>query len=52
MQNMSFSELLFDFSDKLKLKGASEYKYLNQSGCLVIHGVDDAEEFRKLLVSL
>ncbi|KAM3222696.1 myosin-2 isoform X2 [Capsicum annuum] len=38
--------------DKLKLKGASEYKYLNQSGCLVIHGVDDAEEFRKLLEAL
>ncbi|MCD7462878.1 hypothetical protein HAX54_049571 [Datura stramonium] len=38
--------------DKLKLKGASEYKYLNQSGCLVIHDVDDAEEFRKLLEAL
>ncbi|XP_055823148.1 myosin-2-like isoform X2 [Solanum dulcamara] len=38
--------------DKLKLKGASEYKYLNQSGCLVIHDVDDAEEFCKLMEAL
>ncbi|KAK4342033.1 hypothetical protein RND71_037849 [Anisodus tanguticus] len=38
--------------DKLKLKGASEYKYLNQSDCLVIHGVNDAEEFRKLMEAL
>ncbi|CAN4104137.1 unnamed protein product [Withania somnifera] len=38
--------------DKLKIKGASEYKYLNQSGCLVIHNVDDAEEFRKLMEAL
>ncbi|KAG5597705.1 hypothetical protein H5410_038937, partial [Solanum commersonii] len=38
--------------DKLKLKGASEYKYLNQSGCLVIHDIDDAEEFCKLMEAL
>ncbi|XP_015082010.1 myosin-2-like isoform X3 [Solanum pennellii] len=38
--------------DKLKLKGASEYKYLSQSGCLVIHDVDDAEEFCKLMEAL
>ncbi|KAH0651438.1 hypothetical protein KY285_032160 [Solanum tuberosum] len=38
--------------DKLKLKGASEYKYLNQSGCLVIHDVDDAAEFCKLMEAL
>ncbi|XP_009603975.1 myosin-2-like isoform X2 [Nicotiana tomentosiformis] len=38
--------------DKLKLKGASEYKYLNQSDCLVIHYVDDAEEFHKLMEAL
>ncbi|CAN4102837.1 unnamed protein product [Withania somnifera] len=38
--------------DKLKIKGASEYKYLNQSGCLVIHDVDDAEEFLKLMEAL
>ncbi|XP_059283705.1 myosin-2 [Lycium ferocissimum] len=38
--------------DKLKLKGASEYKYLIQSDCLEIHDVDDAEEFRKLMEAL
>ncbi|XP_060191105.1 myosin-2-like isoform X3 [Lycium barbarum] len=38
--------------DKLKLKGASEYKYLNQSDCLAIHDVDDAEEFCKLMEAL
>ncbi|OIT39679.1 PREDICTED: myosin-2-like [Nicotiana attenuata] len=37
---------------KLKLKGASEYKYLNRSDCLVIHDIDDAEEFRKFMEAL
>jgi myosin heavy subunit len=29
---------------------ASEYKYLNQSECLVVDGVDDGMEFHKLVV--
>nr|GMC47537.1 myosin-2-like isoform X2 [Ipomoea batatas] len=36
--------------DKLKLKDASEFNYLNQSDCLVISGVDDANEFPMLMV--
>lgn len=36
--------------ERLKLKTASEYTYLNQSDCLTIDGVDDAQKFRKLLV--
>ncbi|XP_048607559.1 myosin-2 isoform X1 [Brassica napus] len=35
--------------ERLKLKTASEYTYLNQSDCLTIDGVDDAQKFRKLL---
>lgn len=31
---------------------ASEYKFLNQSGCLKIHDVDDAHNFQKLMVNL
>ncbi|PHU13083.1 Myosin-1 [Capsicum chinense] len=38
--------------DKLKLKGASEYNFLNQSESLVIHNVDDAKKFHMLVVSL
>ncbi|KAM0043817.1 putative myosin ATPase [Helianthus debilis subsp. tardiflorus] len=35
--------------DKLNLKMTSEYKFLNQSGCLKINGVDDAQNFIKLV---
>ncbi|KAL3508613.1 hypothetical protein ACH5RR_028014 [Cinchona calisaya] len=33
---------------RLKLKDAQEYNYLNQSGCLTIHDVDDARKFHSL----
>ncbi|KAK1296477.1 hypothetical protein QJS10_CPB15g00008 [Acorus calamus] len=32
--------------EKLNLKNAAEYKYLNQSNCFTIAGVDDSERFR------
>lgn len=32
--------------EKLNLKSANEYKYLRQSNCYSINGVDDAEQFR------
>ncbi|KAJ0570977.1 putative myosin ATPase [Helianthus annuus] len=35
--------------DMLSLKMASEYKILNQSGCLKINGVDDADNFIMLV---
>ncbi|XP_055807191.1 myosin-2-like isoform X2 [Solanum dulcamara] len=38
--------------DKLKLKGASEYNFLNQSNSLVIHNVDDAKNFHTLVKAL
>lgn len=38
-------------ADKLKLKGASEYNFLNQSDSLEIHNVDDAKKFHMLVVS-
>lgn len=38
--------------DKLNLKPASEYKYLNQSDCLTINDVDDAQQFQKLMEAL
>ncbi|KAK2984290.1 hypothetical protein RJ640_003849, partial [Escallonia rubra] len=36
----------FFLPEKLNLKSASEYKYLGQSDCYSIAGVDDAEQFR------
>uniref|UniRef100_A0A3Q7IBG5 Myosin motor domain-containing protein n=1 Tax=Solanum lycopersicum TaxID=4081 RepID=A0A3Q7IBG5_SOLLC len=38
--------------DKLKLKGASEYNFLNQSDSLEIHNVDDAKKFHMLVKAL
>nr|XP_016487607.1 PREDICTED: myosin-2-like isoform X2 [Nicotiana tabacum] len=38
--------------DKLKLKGASDYNFLNQSDYLVIHDVDDAKKFHMLVKAL
>ncbi|KVI02253.1 IQ motif, EF-hand binding site-containing protein [Cynara cardunculus var. scolymus] len=37
---------------KLNLRMASEYKFLSRSGCLKIHGVDDAQNFKKLMEAL
>ncbi|KAI3504463.1 hypothetical protein L1887_25944 [Cichorium endivia] len=37
------------FKDRLNLKLASEYKFLNQSGCLKLNGHDDAHNFEKLM---
>ncbi|XP_024959733.1 myosin-2-like [Cynara cardunculus var. scolymus] len=41
-----------DMRDKLNLRMASEYKFLSRSGCLKIHGVDDAQNFKKLMEAL
>ncbi|GMY31655.1 myosin-2 [Fagus crenata] len=38
--------------ERLNLKTASEYKYLNHSDCLEIHGVDDAQKFHMLMEAL
>lgn len=35
--------------ERIMIKEAQEYKYLNQSGCLTIHDVDDAHKFRLLM---
>ncbi|KVH99137.1 IQ motif, EF-hand binding site-containing protein [Cynara cardunculus var. scolymus] len=35
--------------DRLNLKMASEYKLLNQSGCLKINGADDSHNFKMLM---
>lgn len=37
---------------RLNLKMASEYKYLNQSDCLVVDDVNDAQKFQKLMKAL
>ena len=37
-------------TEKISLKIASEYKYLRQSNCYTITGVDDAERFRVVTV--
>ncbi|KAL1565429.1 Myosin-1 [Salvia divinorum] len=38
--------------EKLNLKNADEFKYLRQSNCFTISGVDDAEQFRIVLDAL
>ncbi|KAI3778635.1 hypothetical protein L2E82_08016 [Cichorium intybus] len=38
--------------EKLNLKNAHEYKYLQQSNCYTIFGVDDAEQFRIVMDAL
>ncbi|KAH6771045.1 myosin 1 [Perilla frutescens var. hirtella] len=38
--------------EKLNLKNADEFKYLKQSNCFTISGVDDAEQFRVVLDAL
>ncbi|XP_022573335.1 myosin-4 [Brassica rapa] len=35
--------------ERLNLKEASEYNYLNQSNCLTIDRIDDAQKFHKLM---
>lgn len=37
---------------RLRLKGASVYNYLNQSDCLEIHNIDDAQKFHNLMGAL
>ncbi|KAK4713504.1 hypothetical protein R3W88_019411 [Solanum pinnatisectum] len=48
----SFYQLCAGAHYKLKLKGASEYNFLNQSNSLVIHNVDDAKKFHMLVKAL
>ncbi|RVW36507.1 Myosin-2 [Vitis vinifera] len=43
---------MFSFTDKLNIKMASEYHYLNQSNCLAIDDVDDARKFHVLMGAL
>ncbi|KAK6157434.1 hypothetical protein DH2020_011682 [Rehmannia glutinosa] len=41
-----------DLRGRLRLKRACDYSYLNQSDCLEIHDVDDAQNFHKLMGAL
>ncbi|KAK7244386.1 hypothetical protein RIF29_39207 [Crotalaria pallida] len=41
-----------DLKERLNLRAASEYKYLNQSDCMTIDGVDDAKNFHSLMKAL
>ncbi|KAL0301136.1 UNVERIFIED_CONTAM: Myosin-2 [Sesamum radiatum] len=38
-----------DLRGRLRLKKASDYNYLNQSGCLEIQNIDDAQKFHMLM---
>ncbi|KAL0920474.1 hypothetical protein M5K25_009613 [Dendrobium thyrsiflorum] len=38
--------------DKLNLRSAEEYKYLKQSSCFVINGVNDAERFHSVMAAM
>ncbi|KAK4387036.1 Myosin-2 [Sesamum angolense] len=41
-----------DLRGRLRLKKASDYNYLNQSGCLEIQNIDDAQKFHMLMGAL
>ncbi|KAF1866956.1 hypothetical protein Lal_00018342 [Lupinus albus] len=41
-----------DLKERLNLRVAGEYKYLNQSDCMTIDGVDDAKNFHRLMEAL
>ncbi|KAK7272499.1 hypothetical protein RJT34_29126 [Clitoria ternatea] len=41
-----------DLKERLKLRAASEYNYLNQSDCMTINGVNDAKKFYRLMKAL
>ncbi|XP_054815599.1 myosin-2 isoform X3 [Prosopis cineraria] len=41
-----------DIKERLNLKAASEYKYLSQSDCMTIDGIDDVKKFHKLMKAL
>ncbi|GLJ33257.1 hypothetical protein SUGI_0669180 [Cryptomeria japonica] len=41
-----------DLREQLNLKPAEEYSYLNQSNCLTIDEVDDAQRFKSILEAL
>ncbi|XP_061348341.1 myosin-2-like [Gastrolobium bilobum] len=41
-----------DLKERLNLRVASEYKYLNQSDCMTIDGVEDAKKFHRLMKAL
>lgn len=41
-----------ELRDKLRLKRANNFYYLNQSNCLTIHEIDDADGFHKLTEAL
>lgn len=40
------------YTEKLNLTSAQDYKYLGQSNCYSINGVDDAERFHSVKVIL
>lgn len=41
---------VYTIAEKLNLKSVHDYKYLQQSTCYSINGVDDAEQFRIVVV--
>ncbi|CAN6915246.1 unnamed protein product [Brassica oleracea] len=41
--------LMVLLAERLNLKAASEYNYLNQSNCLTIDRIDDVQKFHKLM---
>ncbi|XP_051135893.1 myosin-2-like isoform X2 [Andrographis paniculata] len=41
-----------DLRGRLRLKKASDYNYLNQSDCMKIHNIDDAQKFHTLVEAL
>ncbi|KAF1897306.1 hypothetical protein Lal_00035009 [Lupinus albus] len=45
-------EMHFSAMERLNLRDVSDYKYLNQSDCMTIGGIDDAKKFQELTKAL
>jgi hypothetical protein len=47
---LTYRIILFSYAERLNLRAAHEYKYLNQSDCMTVGGIDDAKKFHQLKV--
>lgn len=50
VSKLTYEIILVSFAERLSLRAAMEYKYLNQSDCITVAGVDDAKNFHQLVV--
>jgi hypothetical protein len=47
---LTYRIILLSYAERLNLRAAREYKYLNQSDCMTVDGIDDAKNLHRLKV--